>query len=91
MTDDMDEQTRIHSAIALRNVLDSLSPDNAVDVMRRLCKHGHGIWTEPVATATGRPGTHLHEISIWGITASGVTPHIAVINWIRVAHQSGLD
>lgn len=91
MTDDMDEQTRIHSAIALRNVLDSMAPVDSVGIMRELCKRGHGIWTEPVDCALSQPETRLYTVRIWGVAATGATPEIAVLNWIRVANQSGLD
>ena len=86
MTDDMDEQTRIRNIIVLRDVISRMAPNDAASVLLELCKRDQGVWIEPSASVPG-----LHVVSILGVSATGYTPEIVAVNWIRVAHQSGLD
>lgn len=55
--------------------------DVLLDAVRQACTGGFGIWTEPDQPATHRPATHLFEIHLLGLTATGASPAEAARNW----------
>lgn len=57
--------------------------------LRAECARGNGCWMDPAPTACGRPGTHLYEVSAFGIHATGMTVPEAVRAW-RTCALAGL-
>jgi hypothetical protein len=60
------------------------------DTIRLRCVQGGGHWQNPAPLdhpggPTGRPATHLFEISFLGLTATGTSPTEAARNWRRCA------
>lgn len=43
-----------------------------------------GVWMDP-GTSKRRPATHLHDITLWGISGQGFTPEEAARAWRRAA------
>ena len=75
----------------IRHALDNWSHCGAGTLsvaIRTLCDLGEGSWTEPGAQPGQTAATHLHEIDLFGVTATGDTPDCAARNWMRVARNS---
>jgi hypothetical protein len=63
-------------------------PADALAVrLRRICDRGLGCWTEPQTARHQRPATHLHEVTLWGLTGTGPTPEEAARNWRTAARR----
>lgn len=71
------------SAITLASFLQVFGPD-----LRDVCALGLGHWISPTApcdmTDTRRPATHLHEITLLGVNATGDTEQAAAAHWVMV-------
>ena len=63
------------------------TPEKRADAIRTAIANGHGNWLSPFDgdAALRHPPTHLHEISLFGVTATGDTADRAVANWFTVA------
>lgn len=57
--------------------------------LRAECARGNGCWMNPAPTACGHPGTHMFEVSAFGIHATGMTVPEAVRAW-RTCALAGL-
>lgn len=55
--------------------------------LRRICDRGHGAWTVPATGTKHRPATHLHEVTLWGLTGTGPNPEEAARNWRTAARR----
>ena len=67
--------------------------DALADAIRAVCQKGFGVWMEPPAgnpAKSIRPGTHLIEIALFGVTGSGLTLLEAANSW-RIAARRVLD
>ncbi len=67
--------------------------DAVVDAIRTACQRGFGVWMEPPAgnpAKSIRPGTHLIEIALFGVTGSGLTLLEAANSW-RIAARRVLE
>lgn len=54
--------------------------------LRELCALGHGNWQPPSQGGPfGRPATHLFEVQLLGVTATGTTAPECAHNWRTVA------
>lgn len=72
---------------ALLEWLGSESPEDLATLLEWFCDQGHGHWQNPVAAPHSRPATHLVEIDLLGVTATGATPEDAANNWRRCAQN----
>lgn len=58
------------------------------EALRTAVRVGFGTWMCPEdATTAQRPATHLHEITVYSVSATGETARAAVSNWFRVANR----
>lgn len=82
--------------ITLPEFLAALAPDLQADPVRTLrdaCDLGLGHWLRPETpcalgdTAPRRPATHLHEITLLGVNATGDTERAAAAHWLTVARR----
>ena len=63
-------------------------PATRADAIRAAVTTGFGNWLSPFGgNAHQRPATHMHEIDLFGITATGDTTDRAVANWFTVADR----
>lgn len=62
-----------------------------VTTLRDVCALGLGHWISPTVPCTmadtRRPATHLHEITLLGVNATGDTEAAAAAHWVMVAHR----
>lgn len=74
----------------LQVLADELRTD-PVTTLRDACALGLGHWISPAppcdSTDTRRPATHLHEITLLGVNATGETEAAAAAHWVMVAHR----
>lgn len=67
--------------------------DVVADAIRAACQRGFGVWMEPPAgnpAKSIRPGTHLIEAALFGVTGSGLTPLEAANSW-RISARRVLE
>ena len=67
--------------------VENVPADALASRLRRICDRGHGAWTVPAKRTKYRPATHLHEITLWGLTGTGPTPEEAARNWRTAARR----
>lgn len=67
--------------------MDLAPVDVLVTVLQRICARGFGAWTAPAKGTKYRPATHLHEVTVWGVTGTGPTPEEAARNWRTAARR----
>jgi hypothetical protein len=67
--------------------MDLAPVDALLTVLQRICARGHGAWTVPAKGTKYRPATHLHEVTLWGLTGTGPTPEEAARNWRTAARR----
>ncbi|MCF7700524.1 hypothetical protein [Loktanella sp. M215] len=60
------------------------TPEKRADAIRAGVATGFGTWLS-ATNASSRPATHLHEIDLFGVTATGDTAESAVAYWFTVA------
>lgn len=82
--------------LTLTDFLTGLAPDlrsDPVGTIRAACDLGLGHWLRPdqpcalAEAAMRRPATHLHEITLLGVTATGDTERAAAAHWLTVARR----
>lgn len=75
--------------ISLFAIVDHMPLDAAIEVLRSACLRGFGTWMEPPDSPPNsiRPGTHLVEIALFGITGSGLTRIEAAQSWRLAARR----
>jgi hypothetical protein len=60
--------------------------DKRADAIRAAIATGFGTWLSPDdGNAQHRPATHLYEIGLFGVAATGQTAEQAIGNWFTVA------
>ena len=60
--------------------------DTRASAIVRAVADGYGSWISPSCADTStRPATHMHEITLFDVTATGATGQEAVKNWFIVA------
>ncbi len=61
--------------------------DQRMSALEAAVRTGFGTWMSPDCDpATNQyPATHQHEITVFGIAASGLTARAAVANWFKIA------
>ena len=60
--------------------------DTRSSAIVRAVAEGYGTWISPTCADTSvRPATHMHEITLFDVTATGATGPEAVQNWFTVA------
>lgn len=67
--------------------------DVLAEAIRTACQKGFGVWMEPPAgnpAKSIRPGTHLIEIALFGVTGSGLDVLQAAQSW-RIAARRVLE
>lgn len=65
-------------------------PDSLLAAIRAACDVGDGFWMEPnpvtgVNNSHRRPATHLYEIQLHGVSATGFSAAEAATHWRTVA------
>lgn len=76
----------------LAGLRDELQAD-PVRTLREACDLGLGHWLRPEVpcslgdTLPRRPATHLHEITLLGVNATGDTERAAAAHWLTVARR----
>lgn len=67
--------------------------DDLAILLEWFCDQGHGHWQNPSAGGPiGRPATHLFEVSLLGVSATGTTAPEAAQNWRTCARrQTGAE
>ncbi|MDZ4393793.1 hypothetical protein [Cypionkella sp.] len=71
--------------------LHDLAPlDVLVGAIRSTCMRGLGVWMHPQTEPHQRPGTHLYEISLFGVTGCGFSLNEAASSW-RIAARRITD
>lgn len=59
--------------------------DQRADAVRAAVACGHGSLISPeTADTASRPATHLYELTLFDVTATGCTFDACVANWFRV-------
>lgn len=95
-TDDIAAWADTHQRTYLINFF-TATEDKPLDVLaeaiRTACQKGFGVWMEPPKgnpAKSIRPGTHLIEIALFGVTGSGLTLTEAANSW-RIAARRVLE
>lgn len=75
--------------ISLFAIVDHMPLDAVIEVLRSACLRGFGTWMEPPKSPPQsiRPGTHLVEIALFGVTGSGLTQIEAAQSWRLAARR----
>lgn len=80
--------------ITLAEFLTALAEDlrtDPVTTLQQACALGLGFWITPAPHAAlsdamiHRPATHMHEITLLGVSAVGDTERAAAAHWLYVA------
>lgn len=75
----------------LRGLIDQLDvsdTDDRARIVMQMVQRGTAIWISPTTPGIcGGPATHQHEITIYGIEATGPDGATALANWITVAKR----
>lgn len=80
----IEDYLRLTAAGFLRATAD-LDPGALAHAIRAACAAGWGTFIDPSPTAARRLATHLHEISLFAISARAPTPFEAAQNWRAIA------